>query len=81
MCGTAKSRDWARMLALGALTVGLYLGLFMNEAFVLEVTRRGQWWFLVPVAIAFLFSFVHGAFTGLFWDVLGIKARKSGSGK
>jgi hypothetical protein len=30
----------------------------------------------VPVAMAFLFSLVHGAFTGHFWDVLGIKARK-----
>lgn len=28
----------------------------------------------VPIAIAFLLSFVHGAFTGLFWDVIGLKA-------
>lgn len=29
---------------------------------------------LVPITIAFLLSFVHGAFTGLFWDVIGLKA-------
>ncbi|MDH4216532.1 MAG: hypothetical protein OEV23_06520 [Gallionella sp.] len=29
---------------------------------------------LVPIAIAFLLSFVHGAFTGLFWEVIGLKA-------
>lgn len=80
MSKTAGPLDWARMLALGALTVGLYLALFMNEASVLEISRRGHWWFLVPVAIAFLFSFVHGAFTGLFWDVLGIKAKKQEKG-
>lgn len=76
MSESAKAHDWARMLVLGVLTVGLYLALFLNEATVLEITRRGHWWFLAPVAIAFLFSFVHGAFTGLFWDVLGVKAKK-----
>lgn len=76
MSESAKTLDWAKLLALGVLTVGLYLALFFNEASVLEITRRGQWWFLAPVAIAFLFSFVHGAFTSLFWDVLGVKAKK-----
>jgi len=28
---------------------------------------------LVPIAIALIISFVHGAFTGLFWDVMGLK--------
>ncbi|OGT02727.1 MAG: hypothetical protein A3F73_07430 [Gallionellales bacterium RIFCSPLOWO2_12_FULL_59_22] len=31
---------------------------------------------LVPIIIAFILSFVHGAFTGLFWDVVGLKAAK-----
>jgi hypothetical protein len=29
---------------------------------------------LVPILIAFLVSYVHGAFTGMFWDSLGLKA-------
>lgn len=73
---SAKSGNWARLAALTALTVGLYLGLYFNEAAVLDVSTRGHWWFLAPVAIAFVFSFVHGAFTGLFWDVLGVKAKR-----
>lgn len=41
-----------------------------------QSTRRGdKRLFFVPIGIALLFSFVHGAFTGRFWDVLGLKAR------
>lgn len=76
MSTSNSARDWAKLLMLGALAGGLYAGLFFNEATVLELSHRGQWWFLFPVAVAFLFSFVHGAFTGLFWDVLGVKAKK-----
>ena len=28
---------------------------------------------LLPVLIAFAVSFVHGAFTGLFWEMMGLK--------
>ena len=35
----------------------------------------GVWWHvLVPILLAFAISFAHGAFTGLFWDVMGLKA-------
>lgn len=64
------------MLALGTASALLYAFLFWNEAEVLEISRRGRGWFVVPVAIAFVFSIVHGAFTGLFWDVLGVRAKK-----
>ena len=32
------------------------------------------WHVLVPIGLAFAISYVHGAFTGLFWDVMGLKA-------
>ena len=76
MSDSSKNLNRAKMVGLGVLAAALYLALFLNEKAILDISSRGQWWFLVPVAIAFLFSFVHGAFTGLFWDVLGIKARK-----
>ena len=76
MSDSNKTLGWAKLLILGTLAGGLYLGLYFNEAIVLELSRRGHWWFLFPVAVAFLFSFVHGAFTGLFWDVLGVKAKR-----
>jgi hypothetical protein len=28
----------------------------------------------VPIIAAFVVSYVHGAFTGMFWDTLGLKA-------
>lgn len=64
-----------RTLALGALSLALYIALFSFEAEVLTISTSGGWAFLVPVAIAFVFSFVHGAFTSGFWDMLGLKAK------
>lgn len=32
-----------------------------------------SWHVLIPILIAFAISFTHGAFTGLFWDVMGLK--------
>lgn len=64
-----------RTLALGGFSLVLYVLLFMNETDVLELSMTPGWGFLVPIAIAFLFSFVHGAFTGGFWDMLGLKAK------
>lgn len=40
------------------------------------MTEGNGWFVLVPILIAFAMSYVHGAFTGLFWDVLGLKAKK-----
>lgn len=38
---------------------------------------KGIWWHVfAPIAMAFALSFTHGNFTSLFWDVIGLKARK-----
>ena len=65
-----------KFLGLGAATAVLYGLLFANEHLVLELSGQGKWWFVLPLAIAFVLSFVHGAFKGEFWDVLGVKAKK-----
>ncbi|MBI5120681.1 MAG: hypothetical protein HZA67_06725 [Rhodospirillales bacterium] len=64
-----------RTILLGVVSLVLYIILFSNENAVLEISMAKGWGFLVPIAIAFLFSFVHGAFTGGFWDMLGLKAQ------
>ena len=34
----------------------------------------GVWWHvLLPILLAFAVSIVHGAFTGLFWEAMGLK--------
>ena len=64
--------------ALGLCSLALYalLFLFADELVGLaERTRQGdKLLFLVPIAIAFLFSWIHGSFTGQFWEALGIRA-------
>jgi len=31
---------------------------------------------LVPIAIVFLISYIHGTFTSLFWEIVGFRAAK-----
>jgi hypothetical protein len=69
-------RQVVKTLALGTLTALLYAALFAVQDLVLQLSALGGWYFLVPVTIAFVFSLVHGAFTGHFWDLLGVRARK-----
>ena len=66
----------AKALAFGAVTLILYVCLFLMERPILELSTRGGWYFVLPVAIAFAVSFAHGTFTGYFWDLLGVKAKK-----
>lgn len=67
-------RFW-KAVGLGVVSLALYVALFANAQAVLEFSVRERWSFVVPIAIAFLFSFVHGAFTGAFWDAVGLKPR------
>ena len=66
-------------LALSALASFLcYALLFVYETEIMRAfTRTDGWYPVLPVATAFLFSLAHGAFTGYFWDALGIQARTS----
>lgn len=41
-----------------------------------EMIEGNPWHVLVPIAIAFILSYVHGAFTGHFWETLGLTAAK-----
>jgi hypothetical protein len=68
-------RVLTRTLLYGGASVVLYLLLYLFRDPILEASRQGGWFFLVPIAIAFLFSLVHGNFTGHFWEVFGVKAK------
>lgn len=68
---------WLKLCALGAVVAMLYILLFVYEKDVIRLCRQGGWWFLFPVSAAFVFSIFHGAFTGMFWDALGVKAKNS----
>lgn len=73
-------RALAITLILGAASAGLYVLLYLYSDTLVELaaaTRQGEKLYaLVPVGVALVFSFVHGAFTGRFWELLGLQAKK-----
>jgi hypothetical protein len=71
-------RPYLKLCLSGAASCVLYLLLYLHEAEIMSVfTRTDGLYPLLPVGAALLFSFVHGAFAGYFWDVLGITGRRN----
>ena len=62
-------------LIYGVVSIALYVLLYFFEEQILALSKEGRWNFVVPMIIAFVFSIVHGNFTGQFWDMFGIKAK------
>lgn len=66
-------------IALGISVLVLYFLLFQYEDEIVrlaELTRQGEKInFIFPILIALVFSFVHGAFTESFWNMLGLKPK------
>lgn len=74
--GALTRTQLARSAVWGAASIAAYFLLYLFEEEIIALVGRGGWYFLLPVATAFLFSYLHGTFTGYFWDILGIKAKK-----
>ncbi len=68
-----------RALLPGFLSGGLYTLLYYVHEDIRHLAERtasgDKLYFLVPIVIAFAFSFAHGWFTDRFWDVLGLRAK------
>jgi len=73
---TGAGKPITRAVLYGLVSLALYFVLYLFEDSILAFTSRGGWYFIAPVAVAFVFSYAHGMFTGHFWDLLGIKAKK-----
>ena len=73
-----KSKPYLQLIASGIVSCALYLLLYLYEREIMAAFTRTDGWFpVLPVLAALVFSFAHGAFTGYFWEVLGIKARRN----
>lgn len=71
-----KKKPVASMLVIGIISVTLYVMLLYNQDTINEYFGRGGIYAFLPIATAFIFSIIHGSFTGKFWSVLGIEASK-----
>jgi hypothetical protein len=72
-----SSKPWGPLALSGAASVLCYALLFTYQNEVMAAfTRTDGWYPLLPIATAFVFSLAHGAFTGYFWEVLGVTARR-----
>jgi len=81
MAATTRKKALVSAIVMGALSIGLYALLFVKEDLINSTFGKGGAYALLPIATAFLFSFVHGSFTGNFWTVLGVEAAKSKGGR
>jgi ABC-type sugar transport system permease subunit len=68
-------RALKRTLVFGVVSVVLYLLLYLGADLILEYSKQGRWFFIIPIGIAFIFSIMHGNFTSHFWDLFGVKAK------
>ena len=74
---STAAKPWGKLAYYGVGSFACYAALFMNEREVLATFTRtdGAYW-LLPVIVAFVISYFHGGFTGCFWEVLGVQAKK-----
>ena len=71
-----KRKPYGSMLLMGAISIALYTILLMNQDLINHYFGRGGVYAFLPIVTAFVFSFVHGTFTGDFWTVIGVEAAK-----
>lgn len=72
----SKKKPVGKMLVMGLISVALYTLLLTRQDVVNSMFGKGGWYAFLPIITAFVFSFVHGSFTGDFWTVLGVEAAK-----
>jgi hypothetical protein len=71
------AKPWIPLMLSGAASALCYALLFTYQKEVMAAfTRTDGWYPVLPVITALVFSLAHGAFTGYFWEVLGVRARQ-----
>jgi uncharacterized membrane protein (DUF485 family) len=74
--GYGKKKPVGKMIIMGIISISLYTALLMNQDIINNYIGRGGVYALLPIVMAFIFSFIHGNFTGDFWTVLGVEAAR-----
>ncbi len=71
-----KNATIRKMIISGIIAAGLYTLLLTYQDLIIANFSRGGLYALLPISTAFIFSFVHGTFTGSFWTAMGVEASK-----
>ena len=71
-----KKKPIGMMIFAGVISIGMYVALLTNQDLLNSSFAKGGLYAFLPILTAFLFSFVHGSFTGNFWTVLGVEAAR-----
>ncbi len=66
-----RKRARARSMLFGVASIALYAAVFTNSDAVLQFCSAGGLHAVAPVAMVFVFSYVHGSFASNVWTVLG----------
>src|SRR4030067_1119659 len=74
--GSRTKKPIGKMILMGIISIALYTVLLLNQDVINNYFGRGGIYALLPIATALIFSFIHGNFTGNFWTVLGVEAKK-----
>ncbi len=72
-----KKKPYAQTIIFGLISLASYSILLLNEGWVTDTYTKGGYYAAYPIATAFWFSFMHGAFGSNLLGVLGLEAKKS----
>ena len=76
MAAEQTKRPYVKTALFGVVSVGLYALLLVKQELINSTIARGGAVAILPIAMAFVFSYVHGNFTGCFWSSCGVEASK-----
>lgn len=71
-----QQRPYLKTVLHGAVSIALYALLLAKQDLITGTFAKGGTVAVLPIAMAFVFSFFHGNFTGSFWSSCGIEASK-----
>lgn len=71
-----KRKLYLELILSGLASGSLYLLLYLyRDEIMATFTRTDGFYPALPIVTAFIFSFAHGAFTGYFWEALGVTGK------
>ena len=76
MAAEITKRPYLRTALFGVVSIALYVLLLAKQDLINDNFAKGGLYALLPIAMAFVFSFFHGNFTGYFWSSCGVEASK-----